>query len=284
MSRTNYIFVDFENIQETDLDRIANRPVKVTLVLGEHHKKLPVSLVKKLIQYAGQVQLVETGRSGRNAADLVLANYIGEVKKTDPEGYFHILSKDHDFDALISHHKNNGTLAARHTSFSEIPVLMNVAERVQLMSSRFQNAALTRPRLRKTLESHLYAFFGKSLPTDELEATVQGLIAAKAITLSTTGVVSYGASPKSPPPPTAKPKITLKPVVSPVALTELATAALERLRQKPSNRPKLKNKLASSLESELGHQHHMPIIYSAIKNLRQAGYLSFVGHAVTYHL
>ena len=33
MSRTNYIFIDCENVQETDLDRIAGKPVKVVLVL-----------------------------------------------------------------------------------------------------------------------------------------------------------------------------------------------------------------------------------------------------------
>jgi len=311
--RMNYIFVDFENVHETDLDRIANRPVQVILVLGEQHKKLPVLLVKKLLQYAGQVRLVETGRSGRNAADLVLANYIGEVKKADPHGYIHILSKDTDFDALIGHHRENGTLAARHTSFSEIPVLMNVAERVQLLTARFQNGATSQPRLRKTLESQIGAFFARSLSADELEATIQGLIATKVINISTTGAVGYGASPSpglSPaivrvaaatpapraaaaPKPAAKPsakpesksaaKPAPKPVAPPVALTDLATAALERLRQHPDNRPKKKTKLVFFLISELGHQHHLHTIYGAIKNLRQAGHLSFVGQAVTYH-
>ena len=121
--RMNYIFVDFENVHEIDLDRVDQKPVKVILVLGEQHKRLPVLLVRKLLQYASQVQVVETGRSGKNAADLVLANYIGEVRKDDPRGYIHIVSKDKDFDALIGHHKDNGALAARHASFSEIPVV-----------------------------------------------------------------------------------------------------------------------------------------------------------------
>ncbi len=40
MPRPNYIFIDFENVQEIDLPRIAGKPVKVTLVLGLAHKKL----------------------------------------------------------------------------------------------------------------------------------------------------------------------------------------------------------------------------------------------------
>lgn len=53
----NYIFIDYENIQEFDLGRIANKPVRAILV----HKKLALSLTKALLQHSGQVQLVETG-------------------------------------------------------------------------------------------------------------------------------------------------------------------------------------------------------------------------------
>ena len=105
MSRTNHIFVDFENVHDLDLNRIKDKPVKVVLVLGGHHKSLPVPLVKQLLAYASQVSLVETGRSGKNALDLVLAQHIGEARKTDPHGYFHILSRDKDFDALFTKDK-----------------------------------------------------------------------------------------------------------------------------------------------------------------------------------
>jgi len=190
MSRTNYIFVDFENVQETDLDRIANRPVKVTFVLGERHKNLPVTLVHKLLNYAGQVALVETGCSGKNALDLVLAHYIGEAKKADPQGYFHIVSKDKDFDALIGHLKDQGTLAARHTAFNEIPVLMNRTERVKLLANHFKMNLIGQPRKRQTLASHIQSLFGKTLLPDEVEETIQGLVAEKIIAFSEKGDVA----------------------------------------------------------------------------------------------
>ncbi len=41
MTRMNYIFVDFENVQETDSERIAGKPVKVVLMLGEQQESLP---------------------------------------------------------------------------------------------------------------------------------------------------------------------------------------------------------------------------------------------------
>jgi hypothetical protein len=56
--RTNYIFVDFENVQDYDLDRIAHKPIKVTLVLGRRHKSLPLQAE------AGAVSLRPRGRRG----------------------------------------------------------------------------------------------------------------------------------------------------------------------------------------------------------------------------
>lgn len=191
MSRTNYIFVDYENIQETDLDRIADKPIKVTFVLGERNKKLPVTLARKLLEYAGQVALVETGRSGKNALDLVLAHYLGEARKADPQGYFHIVSKDKDFDALIGHLRVQGALAARHAAFGEIPVLMNLAERLKFLANYFKANHNSRPRKQKKLESQIQAMFGKALLPNEVEETIRGLIVEKTIALSEKGDVAY---------------------------------------------------------------------------------------------
>ncbi|MBI1178724.1 hypothetical protein GC207_14925 [bacterium] len=98
MSRINYIFVDFENVQETELDRIANRPVKVTFVLGARHKSLPVAFVRELLKYPGKVDLVEQRRNGKEALDLVLAASVGAARHLDPAGYFHVISKDKGYD------------------------------------------------------------------------------------------------------------------------------------------------------------------------------------------
>jgi len=190
-TRTNYIFVDFENVQEVDLDRIAGKPVRVTFVLGERHKNLPVTLVKLLLKYGAQVALVETGRSGKNALDLVLAQYIGAAKQADPHGYFHIISRDKDFDALISHLQANDTLAARRAVFCAVPVLMNKDERVKHVITYFQSKQVTRARKRTTLEPQIQALFGRALSETELKETINGLITAKAIEFTKTGEVVY---------------------------------------------------------------------------------------------
>jgi len=191
VARTNYIFIDFENVHETDWARIIGKPVKVTLVLGEQHQSLPVHMVKQMLQCPGQVELIETRRTGKGAADIVLAQHIGERNKDDPHGYFHIISGDKGFDALIAHLKEHGILAARRASLSAIPVLMNTAERVEMLATFFRDHPVNRPKKRETLESQIQTVFGKTLSPEDVAATVQGLVAGKVIELSAAGEVVY---------------------------------------------------------------------------------------------
>lgn len=222
MNRTHYIFVDFENIHEVQLDLIASRPVVVILVLGERHKKLPVDLVQQLLKYPAQVRLVEAGLSGRNALDFVLAYLIGVQSTTDGKGHFHILSRDKGFNALIEHLKKNDILADRHESFVKIPVLATGSAALPRTSPSTKVATLTparkkrtrptatpspgratetvtwfsthplnRPKTQKKLLSHLYTHFGKRLPMKELEAMLKELVARDAIEITPQGKVLY---------------------------------------------------------------------------------------------
>jgi hypothetical protein len=124
MERLNYIYVDFENVQTLDLDLISDRPVAVVLLLGKQNKDLPVSLVKKLLERSGQVRIVQTEKTGKNALDFVLAYQIGLKAALEPNSFFHIISRDRGFDALVAHLKAQKILAARHDAFSSIPILM----------------------------------------------------------------------------------------------------------------------------------------------------------------
>jgi hypothetical protein len=53
--RMNYIFVDYENVQEVDLDLIFGKAVKVFLVVGQRRKTLPSLLARQIHQYHDQV-------------------------------------------------------------------------------------------------------------------------------------------------------------------------------------------------------------------------------------
>lgn len=207
-TRTNYIFVDFENTQDIELDLIADKPVKVFLILGGKQERLPVALVKTLIKYSSQIQVIETEQTGNHALDFVLACQIGVQSVADPKGYFHIFSRDKGFDAVILHLREQKILGARHEEFAKIPVLVNAAmfstdeqltvptklsatERVTQIAERLSKPKATRPAKRKTLFTYVAANFKKLLSDTEVEAIIAGLVKAKVLSITTDGKVEY---------------------------------------------------------------------------------------------
>jgi hypothetical protein len=197
MSHTNHIFVDYENVHEVDLDLVAGKAVVVHLVLGERHKNLPLEIVKRLLKCREQVHLVEAGRSGKNALDFVLAYRVGVEAAADPKGFFHIVSRDTGFDALISHLKKNKIFARRDESFGKAfddttkapPAAL--PDQVKVVTERLTKNKTNRPKRKKTLVSQINAYFGKKLTDTELEKIVQTLTADQVIAIGQKGEVVY---------------------------------------------------------------------------------------------
>ena len=139
------------------------------------------------------MQLVEAKRAGRNALDMVLAHYVGAIRVKDPEGYFHIVSKDAGYDSLVGHLQDEGTFARRHSSFSEIPILMNAKERVDVVSKDLKENTAARPKKQLALESKIQATFGRCLSESEVAETVQCLVRDQTVMLLDSGEVKYAA-------------------------------------------------------------------------------------------
>ena len=196
MTRTNHIFVDYENIQEVDLDLVNGKQAVVHLVIGEQHKKLPLEIVKRLVRYKEQVRLVEAGKSGKNALDFVLAYRVGVESVADPKGFFHVVSRDTGFDALIGHLKKHNVLARRDESFAkafEIPELPAIApeDQVKFVTDKLTKNKSNRPKRKKTLLSQINSYFQKRLTDVALEEIVQTFIANKLIEIGSKGDVVY---------------------------------------------------------------------------------------------
>jgi PIN domain len=194
--RTNYIFVDYENVQDVGLDLIASKPVKVFLVVGQRRKTLPSHLARQIHQYHDQVIWIESEGASNNALDLVLAYHVGQQAKADPKGFFHILSKDKDYDALIRHLRKNGIFASRDEEFANIPVLVDISrvsleERVNLVVGRFQKNKASRPAKKKSLLTIIHAFFLNKLSDAEVQRIVTTMVTNKLIEVTPQGGVIY---------------------------------------------------------------------------------------------
>jgi hypothetical protein len=173
--------------------------VVVELILGEKHKNLPVEMVKRLLRYHPQVRLVEAGKSGRNALDFVLAYRVGLATVADPQGYFHIVSRDTGFDALIGYLRTQKILARRDNTFAtafetELPLAalsIPATDRPKLVIERLTKNKTNRPHRQRTLLSQINSYFGKKLTDAELGAIVEKLIKQQIIEVGAKGEVSY---------------------------------------------------------------------------------------------
>jgi hypothetical protein len=195
-TRTHYIFVDYENVQDIDLDLIAEKPVKVFLIVGPQRKSLPTILARQAHRYHSQVTWIESEGASRNALDLVLAYHVGVQATADPHGKIHILAKDKDYDALIKHLRANGIQACRDESFAVISVfaatkLLSLADRPNWVLERFQKTPSNRPKRKTRLLSSIHALFQKRLLDTEVEQIVTELIRCKHIAITPQGAVTY---------------------------------------------------------------------------------------------
>lgn len=195
MSRTQYVFVDYENVQIVDLDLVAGKPVVVELLIGKQHTKLPVEMVEQMQKYSGQVKLVRVGTSGHNALDFVLACRVGAVSSIDAKGYFHIVSGDTGFDALIQHLRKDKILARRDKSFASAFIMETPAiapgDWVRVVRESLKQNKTNRPKRVKTLLSQINSCLGKKLTEDELKDIVQTLTNERDIEVGENGEVSY---------------------------------------------------------------------------------------------
>jgi|UniRef100_UPI0037853269 hypothetical protein len=194
MSKNNYIFVDYESVQEIDLALIEGKPVKVWLFIGVQQKKVPVELMTQVHRLHAQVELVQVERVGKNALDFILAHHTGGQAAADSEGFFHILSKDKGFDALVANFKSRKMMAARSEVFASLPMLVDVRslslqERVQQVRSKLTGMlAGGLPGKLKKLRSTISAHFREQLSEKDVEAVLQELRQSKVIKVSNESV------------------------------------------------------------------------------------------------
>jgi hypothetical protein len=202
-ARTNYIYVDYENIQVIDLKLIHDKPhVKVILMLGSQHKKVTVDLMKEVagVKHPGQVTVTTVEKAGRNALDMAMAYEIGRQVAVDPKAFFHILSGDGDYDALVRHLKEGGVLSAKSTVFAEIPVLVDLKKlplkaRLERVTGKLRTMKSAtkdnRPNRLKSLESMIYSHFSEQLTMDDVTDVVNALKNGKHLKVSDAGKVIY---------------------------------------------------------------------------------------------
>jgi hypothetical protein len=194
-SRTNYILIDYENVQPKNLEILLNHPFKVIAFVGANQTKIPFDLADAMQALGENATYIKISGNGQNALDFHVAFYIGEISAKYPEATFHIISRDTGFDPLIRHLKAKKIRVQRDTDLAEIPVLrMSNAtssdEKIEAVVKNLTGRGPSRPRKMKTLSNTINSLFAEKLADTELVELIEELQKREFITVNQ-GNVSY---------------------------------------------------------------------------------------------
>mgnify|MGYP003334071023 FL=1 len=179
-TRTNFVLVDFENVQPKDIGLLKDGPFKVKVFLGPNQSKIPVSLAAALQSLGESAEYIILETAGNNALDFHIAYYIGALSSVEPTAFFHIISKDSGFDPLLKYLKGKKIFTQRSICIADIPYFKPALPaapeaQIEAVITDLVRRKASKPRTQRTLLSTLHALFKKELSEQQLAALFAAL-------------------------------------------------------------------------------------------------------------
>jgi hypothetical protein len=216
---TNYVLVDFENVQPDSLEELASGAFRIKVFVGAQQAKGRVTFEfsESMQKLGSHAEYVRIARSGPNAVDMHIAYYIGRLHEKEPHASMYVISRDTDFDPLVEYLQEKGGTCRRVRSIAELIKLVprptapapksasraappSAAKKAQ--SDRLApiikhlHSLRGKPATRKALAQTVNSYFhqhGGALPDKVVEQLIGELIRLKYVSQSGTKV-SYHLS------------------------------------------------------------------------------------------
>ena len=191
--RTNYVLIDYENVQPSALSVLEKEHFKVVVFVGANQAKVAFDVAAQLQRLGPSASYVKISGNGPNALDFHIAYYIGHLAAAEPDAYFHIISKDTGFDPLISHLKSKKIFACRSKDIGDMPIVKAAnsktqPEKLAVIVTNLKQRGASKPRTVKTLSSTISSLFQKALAEDELAAILKHMEQQGFVTVTGTKV------------------------------------------------------------------------------------------------
>lgn len=192
----NIILVDNENIHLSSVPSLIEELNELWIFVGANQTKIAVDVAMALQPLGDRVHYVQISGNGKNALDFHIAYEIGRLAVTEPDAFFHVISKDTGFDPLLAYlHKQKKILTKRHASLEDLPSVKNreirtPQQRADIMGEFLRKPTSSRPRTEKTLSNSINSRFLKKLTEPEVKAVIKELEKRKILTVNE-GKVSY---------------------------------------------------------------------------------------------
>lgn len=190
-----YVLIDFENVQPKNLSILATHPFDVLVFIGANQTKVPRHVAVAMQAIGERAKYVEIDGSGPNALDFHIAYYLGELAAADPEGSYHVISKDKGFDPLIRHMKGKNIRVRRESDLAEIPNLRipkkaKKDDKIDAIVKNLVGRGHARPRKVQTLQNTISNLISESLDEAQLAALIDELKKRKFIVVNN-GNIKY---------------------------------------------------------------------------------------------
>lgn len=179
--RTNYVLIDYENVQPDSLALLDREEFRIRLFIGANQASLKRNVAIAMQRLGpARAEYVEISGNGPNALDFHIAYYIGGLSAADRDAFFHIISKDTGFDPLIAHLKSRKVFCQRSVRIEDIPLLRTLSassppEQADAVIDNLRRRGNARPRLVKTLKNTIATIFANKLEERELDALLKEL-------------------------------------------------------------------------------------------------------------
>ncbi len=151
----NIILIDYENLQVKNLDELYDLDSEICVFIGPMQKKLSTDLVQSAQKFGSRLKWIPISRQGSNALDFHIAYYLGQVSQNEPKPFFHIISHDTGFDALIDFMRSQKLFIDRVESIEDIPLIKKMREikkdPVAFIKGRILN--VSKPKKLSTLQT-----------------------------------------------------------------------------------------------------------------------------------
>ncbi|HET9864841.1 MAG TPA: PIN domain-containing protein [Steroidobacteraceae bacterium] len=215
---TNYVLVDFENVQPDSLAALAGGAFRIKVFVGaaQARGRISFELSHSMQMLGANAEYVTIARSGHNAVDMHIAYFTGRLVEKEPNAVIYIVSRDTDFDPLVEYLQAAGVTCKRVKTIAEIArTLPKPRPQPPARTGRSPNPPARKPNSDKLapIIKHLHSLSGKpatrrklaqtianyfrqhggALPDTAIEQLIEELIRMKYVTQSGTKV-SYHLS------------------------------------------------------------------------------------------
>ena len=125
--KINYVLIDYENVQPTDVQMLNQDYFYVVVFLGVNQTKISSDMAMIFQEMGSRAKYIKISGNGPNALDFHIAFYVGQLTGQYPDAYFHIISNDTGFDPLIQHLRDRKIFINRSKNISEMPIFRMIS-------------------------------------------------------------------------------------------------------------------------------------------------------------